>query len=345
MIQQAIQTAIQKQNLSFTMTKEVMDEIMSGRATNAQIASFLTALRMKGETPEEITACAMAMREKGARLRHNFPVAEIVGTGGDEAYTFNISTVSCFVIAACGMPVAKHGNRSVSSKCGAADLLEALGAQLMLSPLENETVLKERGLCFMFAQVYHASMKYAAPVRKELGTRTIFNVLGPLANPAAADINLIGVYDKSLVRPIAQVLFNLGVRRGMVVHGLDGLDEISMSDKTAVCEIDGDTLKSYTLDPRTFGFSFCSRTQLTGGGAVENAEIAKRVLSGEKGPKSDIIALNAAVVLYLADKCKSIADGITLAKKALTDGSAYKKMQDFIRATNRVRGLNVREKL
>lgn len=335
MIREAIHKAMGKENLTFDMTKEVMDEIMSGKATNAQIASFLTALRMKGETPTEITACATVMREKGAKLNHNFQVAEIVGTGGDEAYTFNISTVSCFVIAAAGVPVAKHGNRSVSSKCGAADLLEELGAAIGITPEQNEAVLSSTGLCFMFAQVYHSSMKYAAPVRKELGTRTIFNVLGPLSNPAAADINLIGVYDENLVKPIAQVLSNLGVKRGMVVHGMDGLDEISMSDKTLVCEINGGTLTSYTLDPRDYGFSFCKPEELIGGDAAANAVIAKNILSGEKSPKTDIVLLNSAVVLYLAGRAQSIEEGVKIAGEVLQSGAALQKMNDFIAATNR----------
>lgn len=335
MIREAIHKAMDNENLSFDMTRAVMDEIMSGKATNAQIASFLTALRMKGETPTEITACAAAMREKGAKLNHDFKVAEIVGTGGDEAFTFNISTVSCFVIAAAGVPVAKHGNRSVSSKCGAADLLEALGVRLNITPSQNEEVLRQTGLCFMFAQVYHSSMKYAAPVRRELGTRTIFNVLGPLANPAAADVNLIGVYDEDLVEPIAQVLSNLGVKRGMVVHGLDGLDEISLTDNTRVCEIKDGVLTSYTLDPRGYGFSLCAPADLTGGDAQENAEIAKQILSGEISPKTDIVLLNSAVVLYLAGKAQSIEEGVLLARKALYSGAALEKMQEFIAATNR----------
>ena len=335
MIREAIHKAMDNENLSFDMTRAVMDEIMSGKATNAQIASFLTALRMKGETPTEITACAAAMREKGAKLNHDFKVAEIVGTGGDEAFTFNISTVSCFVIAAAGVPVANHGNRRVSSKCGAADLLEARGVRLNITPSQNEEVLRQTGLCFMFAQVYHSSMKYAAPVRRELGTRTIFNVLGPLANPAAADVNLIGVYDEDLVEPIAQVLSNLGVKRGMVVHGLDGLDEISLTDNTRVCEIKDGVLTSYTLDPRGYGFSLCAPADLTGGDAQENAEIAKQILSGEISPKADIVLLNSAVVLYLAGKAQSIEEGVLLARKALYSGAALEKMQEFIAATNR----------
>ena len=263
MIKEALRQIINKENLSFEITKQVMDEIMLGQATNAQIAAFLTALTHQGETIDEITACATVMREHCIKLHHQGEVLEIVGTGGDEAYTFNISTVSAFVIAATGIPVAKHGNRSVSSKCGAADILETLGVKLDLSAEQNAKVLENTGICFMFAPVYHASMKYAAPARKEMGTRTIFNILGPLANPASATIQLLGVYDQQLVRPLAQVLCNLGVKRALVVHGNDGLDEISLSATTSVCELDNGKITSYTLDPRDFGLELCRPEELT----------------------------------------------------------------------------------
>ncbi|MCX7614569.1 MAG: anthranilate phosphoribosyltransferase, partial [Clostridiales bacterium] len=236
MIKEAIKTVIEKKDLPFDTAKQAMNEIMQGQATNAQIAAFLTALRMKGETIDEITACATVMRDRCTKLVTEGDVLEIVGTGGDEAYTFNISTVSAFVISAAGVPVAKHGNRSVSSKCGAADFLESLGAKLDLSAEQSGIILKETGMCFMFAPVYHSSMKYASPVRKEMGARTIFNILGPMANPAGASIELLGVYDKDLVEPLAKVLKNLGVKRAMVVYGNDGLDEISLSDTTTVCD-------------------------------------------------------------------------------------------------------------
>ncbi len=335
MIKEAIEKLIEGSNLDFETTKAVMNEIMSGDATNAQISAFLTALRIKGETPTEISACATVMREKGQKLIHDFPVAEIVGTGGDCANTFNISTVSGFVVSGAGMPVAKHGNRSVSSKCGAADVLESLGVKIDLAPEQNAQVLKSCGMCFMFAPVYHASMKYAAPVRREIGTRTVFNILGPLASPANAEINLIGVFSRELVRPIAEVLKNLGVKRGMVIYGLDGLDEITLTDKTVACEINGDVLTDMVIDPTEYGFELCSAAELVGGNADENAEIARRVLSGEKGAKRDVVLLNAGVVLYLSGKADSIGGGIELARKTIDNGSAKAKLEKLVEATNK----------
>lgn len=334
MIKNTIEKLIDGQDLDFDETKEVMSLIMSGEATNAQISSFLTALRIKGETPTEISACATAMRDKGQKLHHDSPVAEIVGTGGDKANTFNISTVSGFVVSGAGVPIAKHGNRSVSSKCGAADVLESLGIKINLTPEQNEQVLKECGMCFMFAQVYHTSMKYAAPVRRELGTRTVFNILGPLSNPAQAEINLIGVYDSALVNPIAEVLQKLGVKRGMVIHGLDGLDEITLTDKTLACEINGDKLTEFEIDPTEYGFTLCDKSEFVGGSAEENAEIARAILSGEKGAKRDIVTLNSGVVLYLAGKAESIKDGVALAQETIDSGKAMQQLEKLVRATN-----------
>ena len=334
MIKEAIRTVIEKEDLPFETAREAMDEIMQGRATNAQIAAFLTALRMKGETIEEITACATVMRDRCTKLVSDGDVLEIVGTGGDEAFTFNISTVTAFVVSAAGVPVAKHGNRSVSSKCGAADFLEALGAKLDLTAGQSEKVLKKVGMCFMFAPVYHSSMKYAAPVRKEMGARTIFNILGPIANPANASIQLLGVYDKKLVEPLANVLKNLNVTRAMVVFGDDGLDEISLSATTTVCEVKGGKLKSYSLDPREYGFSLCNRDDLVGGGPLENKEIALDILRGEKGPKRDIVLLNCAACLYLAGKAEGIKDGIKIAADLIDSGKALEKMEAFVKATN-----------
>lgn len=336
MIREAIHRVIEREDLSFETTRLVMDEIMQGLATNAQIAAFLTALRMKGETIDEITACANAMRERCTKLPHTGDVLEIVGTGGDESYTFNISTVAAFVIAAAGVPVAKHGNRSVSSKCGAADLLEALGVRLDLTAQQSGQVLEQAGMCFMFAPVYHASMKYAAPVRKEMGTRTIFNILGPMANPASATIQLLGVYDEKLVVPLAQVLLNLGVKRAMVVHGNDGLDEISLITTTTVCEVNGGQLSEFTLDPREFGFMLCAPDELVGGDAEENAAIARSILQGEKGPKRDVVLLNAAACLYMAGKADQLSDGIALAADMIDRGKAYEQMEAFVRATKEV---------
>ena len=299
MIREALHKLLNKEDLSFEMTEAVMDEIMSGAATNAQIASFITALRMKGETIEEITACAAVMRKHGVRLKYDGDLLDIVGTGGDQAYTFNISTVSSFVISAAGVPVAKHGNRSVSSKCGSADVLEALGVRIDIPVSRSEQILREIGLCFMFATRYHSSMKHAAPVRKELGARTIFNILGPLSNPANANHQLLGVYDENLVEPLASVLSKLGLKKAMVVHGLDGLDEISLTTSSIVCEVNEGKLNSFFFDPRQFGFEYCKPEDLTGGGPEENADIARRILSGEKGPRRDTVLLNSAVCLYM----------------------------------------------
>lgn len=336
MIKDALHILILGEDLSYDTTKEVMSEIMSGEATNAQIASFLTALRIKGESIDEITACAAVMREKGVKLVHNKQVIDIVGTGGDESFTFNISTVSAFVVAAAGVPVAKHGNRSVSSKCGAADLLEALGAKLDLTAEQSAHVLEQTELCFMFAPVYHTSMKYAAPVRKEMGTRTIFNILGPLANPAGAPLQLLGVYDEALLEPMAKVLANLGVKRAMVVHGDDGLDEISLASTTHICELNNGELKHYVFDPRDYGFSLCTREDLVGGDARRNAEITRNILSGEMGAKRDIVLLNAASCFVIAGKAASIADGILLAAEMIDSKKADAKLKEFIRATNEV---------
>ena len=295
MIKSAIYDILNGKDLSLETTKNVMNQIMEGNATDSQIGSFLTAMRMKGETINEITACAMVMREKCTKLKPDFDVLDIVGTGGDEANTFNISTVSSFVISAGGTPVAKHGNRSVSSKCGSADLLEALGIKIDLTSEQSEKVLKEIGQCFLFAPTYHSSMKYAAPVRREISVRTIFNILGPLANPAGANMQLLGVYNENLVEPLANVLLNLGVKRAMVVHGHDGLDEITLCSSTTICEISNGKLNSFFLTPEQLGFERCKKEDLTGGEPEVNAQIALNILNGEKGPKRDIVVLNSAV--------------------------------------------------
>lgn len=333
MIKEAIKAAVEGVDLPFATAKAAMDEIMRGEATNAQIAAFLTALRMKGESIEEITACAAVMRERCTKLPHDKEVMDIVGTGGDEAHTFNISTVTAFVVAAGGVPVAKHGNRSVSSKCGAADFLEALGAVINLTAEQSATVLEKTDICFMFAPNHHASMKYAAPVRKEIGARTIFNILGPLSNPAFASLMLLGVYDKNHVEPLAQVLSKLGVRRALVVHGDDGLDEISLSTTTTFCEVRGDTVTSGRLDPRVYGFTLSSQEALVGGDPLENAEIARQILGGEMGPKRDVVVLNAGVCLYLAGKADTIGQGVAMATELIDSGKALAKMNEFVRST------------
>jgi len=335
MIKEAIYKLVNKENLTLDETQEVMDEIMSGNTTNAQIASFITALRMKGETIDEITGCAMVMRKRGLKLSHEGDVLDIVGTGGDEAYTFNISTISSFIISAAGIPVAKHGNRSVSSKCGSADVLEALGVKIDLPVERSEQILREIGICFLFAPIYHSSMRYAAPVRKELGVRTIFNILGPLASPANASLQLLGVYDEKLVEPMAKVLANLGVKRAMVVYGHDGLDEISLGAKTTVCEVNEWRVNSFFLDPHQFGFDYCSREELTGGDPERNAGIARAILSGEeRGPKRNVVLLNSAICLYMTYNNITLRECVRLAEETIDSGKAMEKLNSFIRLSN-----------
>ncbi|MFA9381398.1 MAG: anthranilate phosphoribosyltransferase [Acetanaerobacterium sp.] len=336
MIKEALKSLMEHENLTYETASTVMDEIMNGETTPAQMASFLTALRMKGESIDEITACANVMRAHCTRLVHEGEVLEVVGTGGDEAFTFNISTISAFVAAAAGAKVAKHGNRSVSSKCGAADLLEELGARIDLTAEQSAQVLENTGFCFMYAPLYHASMKYAAPVRRELGVRTIFNILGPLANPAGATMQLLGVYSESLVKPLAKVLSNLGVVRGLVVHGSDGLDEITLTGPTTVCEIDGKRLKNYVLNPKELGLDLCQSSDLVGGDPKRNADIVSNILQGERCPKRDVVVLNAAACLYLSGKAESIAGGVDLAAYLLDSGEACEKLNDYVWATHEV---------
>ena len=337
MIKEAVYQLINGNDLTYEQAREVMEEMMTGTATQAQMGGFLTALRMQGETIDEITAFATVMREKGIKIEPEREVIDIVGTGGDEVGTFNISTTSAFVVAAGGVPVAKHGNRSVSSKSGAADVLERLGANLDLTPEQNEKVLNACDVCFLFAQKYHSSMKYAAPVRKELGVRTVFNILGPLSNPAAATMQLLGVYDKKLAKPLAQVLSNLGVTRGVVVCGEDGLDEITLTGETDVHEIRFGEITSYNITPEQFGLRRCALQELIGGTPEENAQIARDILTGkEKGPKRDIVVMNAGMSLYLGKDGISLEEGIQMAQEILDSGKAYEKLQEFVKLTNEV---------
>ena len=336
MIKKAIYDLVNGKDLSLDETREVMYQIMEGNATNAQIAAFLTAMRLKGETIDEITACAMVMRDKCTKLTPKTDVLDIVGTGGDEASTFNISTVSAIVIAAGGIPVAKHGNRSVSSKCGSADLLEALGVKIDLNAEQSEKILEEIGICFMFAPTYHASMKYAAPVRRELGIRTIFNILGPLSNPAGANMQLLGVYDENLVEPLANVLANLGVKRAMVVHGHDGLDEVTLCDTTTICEVCDGKLNSFFLTPEQLGFKRCDIKELVGGGPIENAQIALDIFNGQKGPKRDVVILNSAICLYMSYNNFTLRECIKMAEVIIDSGKAKRLLDDFILLSNSI---------
>lgn len=337
MIEKAIHTILNGQNLTLAQTREVMEEIMQGQAMPAQIGAFLMGMRLKGETIDEITAGAEIMREKCLKLQPKQDVLDIVGTGGDELFTFNISTVAAFVVAAAGIPVAKHGGRSVSSKCGSADLLEVLGVNINLNAEESEIVFKKTNICFMHAQVYHTAMKHVAPIRKQLGVRTIFNILGPLANPAGATYQLLGVYDENLVEPLAKVLLNLGVKRAMVVHGHDGLDEVTLTGASTICEIANGKIYSYFISPEQFGLTRCVPKNLVGGTPQQNAQIAKNILQGEKGPQSDIVALNAACCIYMFHADKTLRECIRLANTILEDGIAYQKLNEFIKASNEVK--------
>ena len=336
MIKEAIIKLSKKQDLAYAEAEAVMDEIMSGQATPVQMSAYLTALALKGETIDEITASAAGMRAHCIKLLHNLDVLEIVGTGGDGSNSFNISTTSSLVIAAGGVPIAKHGNRAASSKSGAADVLEALGVKITLTPERSAEILKKINICFLFAQNYHIAMKYVAPIRKELGIRTVFNILGPLSNPAGANMELMGVYDQSLVEPLAQVMANLGVNRGMVVYGQDSLDEISMCAPTSVCEIRDGKFTSYEITPEQFGYERCEKGALTGGTPAENAEITKAILKGEeKGPKRQAVCLNAGAALYIAGKAASIEEGVKLAESLIDSGAALKKLGEFVEETNK----------
>lgn len=336
MIKEAIIKLSKKQDLTYAEAETVMDEIMSGQATPVQMSAYLTALSLKGETIDEITASAAGMRAHCIKLLHNLDVLEIVGTGGDGSNSFNISTTSSLVIAAGGVPVAKHGNRAASSKSGAADVLEALGVKITLTPERSAEILKKINICFLFAQNYHIAMKYVAPIRKELGIRTVFNILGPLSNPAGANMELMGVYDQLLVEPLAQVMANLGVDRGMVVYGQDSLDEISMCAPTSVCEIRDGKFISYEITPEQFGYERCEKGALTGGTPAENAEITKAILKGEeKGPKRQAVCLNAGAALYIAGKAASIEEGVKLAESLIDSGAALKKLEEFVEETNK----------
>ena len=334
MIKEAIIKLTNKENLSYEEAKAVMNEIMSGEASDVQKSAYLTALTMKGETIDEITGSAEEMRNHAVQLFHEGDVLEIVGTGGDKSDSFNISTTASLVIASAGVPVAKHGNRAASSKSGAADVLESLGVNITISPQKSAELLQNIGICFLFAQSYHTAMKYVGSIRKELGIRTIFNILGPLANPASANLQVMGVYDESLVEPLAKVLSNLGVKRALVVYGQDRLDEISASAETSVCEVKDGTFKSYTISPEQFGLTRCKKEELTGGTPDANAAITKAVLAGEQGARRTAVVLNAGAGLYVAGKADSIEAGVRLAEELIDSGKAEKKLEEFVKYSN-----------
>ena len=338
MIREAIVKIVNKEDLKYDEAYTVMNEIMSGNTTQTQNAAFLAALSTKStkaETIEEISGCAAAMRAHAIPVEHDLEAMEIVGTGGDNAHSFNISTTSAMVLAAAGIPVAKHGNRAASSSCGTADCLEALGVNIELEPERCAELLKEVGICFLFAQKYHTSMKYVGAVRRELGIRTVFNILGPLTNPAHPTMQLLGVYDESLVQPLAQVLADLGIRRGMVVYGQEKLDEISLCAPTTICEIKEGFYRSFVIRPEDFGLTRCDPEALRGGTPAENAEIVRSVLGGERGPRRDVVCLNAGAGLYIGGKAESFAEGVKLAGEIIDSGAALAKMEAFREASNR----------
>ena len=334
MIKEAISLLVKGNDLSTEMMTTVMEEIMTNEATDAQKASFLTALAMKGETIDEITAAAKVMRSHCERFLNDMDVLEIVGTGGDGSNTFNISTLSAIVASAAGIPVAKHGNRAASSKCGTADCLEALGVKIDIAPALSAQLLKDIDICFLFAQKYHTAMRFVGGVRKEMGIRTLFNILGPLANPAGANMQLLGVYSEDLIEPLAHVLCNLGVKRAMVVYGTDSIDELSLSAPTKVCEFRGNNFKTYEITPEQYGFTRCAKEDLVGGTPEDNAKIALDILNDQPGPKLDAVLLNAGAAIYIASDNITMEDAIAKARILIESGAAKKQLETFIEKTN-----------
>ena len=338
MIKEAIIKIVSKGDLTYDEAYAVMNEIMSGETTPTQNAAFLSALSTKSaraETTDEIAGCAAAMRDHAIKVDTGLDIFEIVGTGGDNAHSFNISTTSALVAAAGGMKVAKHGNRAASSLSGTADCLEALGVNINQSPARCVELLKEVGMCFFFAQKYHTSMKYVGAIRRELGFRTVFNILGPLTNPASPAMQLLGVYDEYLVEPLAQVLVSLGVKRGMVVYGMDKLDEISLSAPTRICEIKDGWFRSTTVMPEDFGFERCAKADLKGGTPAENAATTRAILSGQQGHKRNAVLLNAGAALYIGGKADSMEKGVVLASEIIDSGAALHTLEAFVEVSNR----------
>ncbi|HUU62697.1 MAG TPA: anthranilate phosphoribosyltransferase [Dehalococcoidia bacterium] len=336
MIKEAIDILVSGNSLTMEQAADVMKEIMDGEATPAQFGSFVTALRLKGETVEEIAGMARVMREKSVPVSVSGPLVDTCGTGGDASKTFNISTTAAFVVAGAGLKVAKHGNRGMSSGCGSADVLDALGVKIELGAPEVEKCLEDIGIGFMFAPVFHPAMKYAAPSRREIGIRTVFNILGPMTNPAGAQSQLLGVFEESLVMKMAQVLCILGCQHALVVHGEDGLDEITLGGKTTVCELKGEEISRYYIDPEDFGFPRTGLSSLRGGPPQENADILRRVLRGEKGPYRDIVLVNAAATLVAGDLAKDLEKGVRLASEAIDSGRAMEKLEGLITLSQQI---------
>lgn len=338
MIKEAIVKIVNKEDLTYDEAYTVMNEIMSGETTAIQNAAFLSALSTKStraETIDEIAGCAAAMRKHATKVETDMEIIDIVGTGGDNANSFNISTTSALVVAAAGLKVAKHGNRAASSKCGTADCLEALGVNIDQSPEKCIELLKEVGICFFFAQKYHTSMKHVGAIRKELGFRTVFNILGPLTNPARPTMQLLGVYDEYLVEPLAQVLINLGIKNALVVYGQDKLDEISLSAPTTICEVRDGAYKTSVIKPEDFGFERCTKADLLGGMPAENAEITTAILKGEQGHKRNAVLLNAGAALFVGGKANSLKEGIELAAQTIDSGKALATLNKFIELSNK----------
>ena len=323
MIREAIEALVSGRSLEREEAAAAMREVMEGAATPAQLAALLVALRLKGETPEEIAGMAQVMREKALRVvTDGQTLVDTCGTGGDGKGTFNISTAAAFVAAACGLKVAKHGNRAASGACGSADLLEALGVNIGLGPEGVARCIQEAGIGFMFAPVFHPAMKHAAPVRRELGIRTVFNVLGPLTNPAGAQVQVLGVPHEGLGETMARVLALLGVRRALVVHGADGVDEVSLSGPTRVWDVGGETLRTYAVAPEDAGLAAVPLEAIRGGDAQANAALLRRVFQGEHGPLRDVVLLNAAAVLVAAGRAGDLREGVALAARAVDEGAA-----------------------
>jgi len=349
MIKKAIARIVELENLSEGEMVEVMDQIMSGGATQAQIGAFITALRMKGETVDEITGAARVMRARVTPIRvgrgvldidrddiniDQETILDVVGTGGDGTNSFNVSTTVAFVVSACGVKVAKHGNRSVSSLCGSADVLEKMGVNLDVTPEKVEQCIAEIGIGFLFAPALHGAMKHAIGPRREIGIRTIFNILGPLTNPAGAECQVMGVYAEPLVEKLAHVLHKLGCRKGFVVHGMDGMDEVTLTAATTIAEVTPAGVRISLFTPEELGFDFCTMEELKGGNAEENAVIVRSVLSGATGPRRDIVLINAAFGLFAAGKTASLADGVRLAEEAIDSGRALQQLERLAEMTN-----------
>lgn len=336
MIKEAINLAVQHKDLSEEQMIGVMRQIMEGNTTDAQIGAFLTALRMKGETIEEITGAAKVMREKVALIKAPAYTVDTCGTGGDMSHTFNVSTTTALVVASCGVPVAKHGNRSVSSSCGSADVLESLGIKIDLEPQKVEQCLAQTGFGFMFAPLFHPAMKFAIGPRKEMGMRTIFNILGPLTNPAGVERQVLGVFSNDLTETMARVLGNLGVKHAFVVHGEDGLDEITNTDKTKITEVKDGKIDTYFISPEDFGISAAAKDDLSGGSAADNTKITIDILEGRKGPQRDIVLMNSAAALVVGDKADNFKDAINLASEAIDSGAARKKLDEVKEVSNKL---------